>query len=243
MTRALSKSQPSMVITQGSNSAPQLLQALNIEKCYGGQVALEGVRLSVQPGEVWAITGPSGSGKSTLLHVLSGIVVPDSGEVWYGEERVDTATDTRRSVLRRSVFGLVFQFGNLIPELTAAENVALPLWLAKGVSRQEASDFARSVLEEVGIGGLANRLPGTLSGGEAQRVAVARAIAPRPRVLFADEPTGSLDSIAGAMVMDLLADLVQYYGMTIVLVTHDAAIAARATRQARLFDGRLTLDS
>jgi putative ABC transport system ATP-binding protein len=183
--------------------------------------------------------GPSGSGKSTLLHCLAGILVPDSGEVWFAGQRVDTMPEQRRSALRRDRFGFVFQFGQLVPELTAQENVALPLLLA-GTRRAAALPRARAWLDRLGLDGLGGRRSGELSGGQAQRVALARAMVAEPEVLFADEPTGSLDSLTGEQVMNLLVESARAHGTTVVLVTHEPRVAAYADREAIVRDGRVT---
>jgi len=197
--------------------------------------------VTVACGEILAVMGPSGSGKSTLLHTLAGIFPPDSGEVWLDGRRMDTLTESERTRLRRTVFGFVFQFGNLVPELTAADNVALPL-LLKRVSRKEAYRQAERWLDRLGLGGKSARRIGELSGGEAQRVAVARALALEPRAMFADEPTGSLDSLTGEKVMKLLTGLARERGITVVVVTHDVRVAAYADRQVLVRDGVVTAD-
>jgi len=179
------------------------IEARNVVFSFGTTPALRGASLAVNSGEVLAIMGPSGSGKSTLLHCLAGILVPDSGEILFDGARVDTMTETQRSSLRRARFGFVFQFGQLVPELTAAENVALPLLLS-GVRRAEALRKAYGWFERLGLAGMENRRSGELSGGQAQRVALARGLVAEPQVLFADEPTGSLDSLTGEQVMDLM---------------------------------------
>ena len=183
--------------------------------------------------------GPSGSGKSTLLHCLAGIFPPDDGEIFFDGQRLDRLSEARRTELRRTAFGFVFQFGQLVPELTVAENVALPLLLNR-VRRREARERALSWLARLGLEDKDARRTGELSGGEAQRVAVARALALRPRVLFADEPTGSLDSLAGEKVMDLLTGLAREEGTTVVLVTHDVRVAAYADREVVVRDGEVT---
>ncbi len=182
--------------------------------------------------------GPSGSGKSTLLHCLAGILVPDSGSVHLAGQRLDTLADAERSTLRRTRFGFVFQFGQLVPELTAEENVALPL-LLDGVGRREALGRARSWFDRLDLGGTERRRSGTLSGGQAQRVALARGLVTNPDVVFADEPTGSLDSLAGEQVMELLVGAARDHGTTVVLVTHDARVAAYADREIIVRDGRV----
>jgi putative ABC transport system ATP-binding protein len=220
------------------NETP-LLSARHVTKTFGSTQALRGVDIEVLAGEMVAIMGPSGSGKSTLLHCLAGVLVPDGGEVWFGGRRVDQMPDAERSALRRHSFGFVFQFGQLIPELPAVENVALPL-LLDGTGRRAALATARDALERLGMGGAAGSRPGQLSGGEAQRVALARALVLRPAVLFADEPTGSLDSVASERVMDLLVDATRDDGTTVVLVTHDARVAAYAAREVVVRDGQTT---
>ncbi|WP_306322013.1 MULTISPECIES: ABC transporter ATP-binding protein [unclassified Streptomyces] len=216
-----------------------LVEARAVELSFGSTPALRGAELTVAQGEIVAVTGPSGSGKSTLLHCLAGILVPDGGEIHYDGRRVDTLREAERSALRRDHFGFVFQFGQLVPELTAVENVALPLLLARG-RRASALSEARGWFERLGLAGLEGRRSGELSGGQAQRVALARALVARPRVLFADEPTGSLDSLTGEQVMDLLVGSVREQGTTVVLVTHEPRVAAYADREVIVRDGRVT---
>ena len=187
-----------------------------------------------------AVTGASGSGKSTLLHCLSGIVVPDAGEVHFGDLRVDRASEKVRSQLRRTAFGVLFQFGQLVPELTAAENVALPL-LLDGRPRSGAMAAARTWLERLGVDHQHDSRPGQMSGGQAQRVAVARSLVSEPRVVFADEPTGALDSLAGEQVLGELLRVARESGTAVVLVTHEARVAAYAQRELVLSDGRLAV--
>jgi putative ABC transport system ATP-binding protein len=214
-----------------------VLEAVGLHRSFGTTPALRGVHLSVAEGEVLAIMGPSGSGKSTLLHCLAGILAPDAGEVRFAGRRIDDLDEHARTVLRRDSFGFLFQFGQLVPELPAIENVALPLLLA-GRRRAPAQAQADPWFERLGIDGLQGRRPGELSGGQAQRVALARALVTAPRVLFADEPTGSLDSLAGERVMDLLVDTARAAGTTVVLVTHEARVAAYADRDVVVRDGR-----
>jgi putative ABC transport system ATP-binding protein len=213
-----------------------LIEARNVARSFGETQALRGASLAVASGEIVAIMGPSGSGKSTLLHCLAGIYRPDSGEVWFDGERVDGWDEDRRTRLRRTAFGFVFQFGQLVPELTSADNVALPLLFNK-VGRKEAYKRATSWLGRLGLGGLEGRRSGELSGGQAQRVAIARALVAQPKVVFADEPTGSLDSLTGENVMNLLVDSARAVGTTVVLVTHDARVAAFCDREAMVRDG------
>jgi putative ABC transport system ATP-binding protein len=221
-----------------SVSDDPVLVATGLVKRFRLTEALRGVDLTVNRGEILAIMGPSGSGKSTLLHCLAGILAPDEGSVELDGRRIDDLGEGARSTLRRTEFGFVFQFGQLVPELPAIENAALPL-LLNGQSRREALDVARLWLARLGLERLADRRPGELSGGEAQRVAVARALAIAPRVVFADEPTGSLDSLAGEQVMNLLIDAARTEGVTVVLVTHDARVAAYADREVVVRDGRI----
>jgi putative ABC transport system ATP-binding protein len=214
-----------------------LIEARNITKSFGQTQALRGASVSAASGEILAVMGPSGSGKSTLLHCLAGIFRPDGGEVWFDGQRIDRLDETKRTKLRRTAFGFVFQFGQLVPELTAADNIALPLLLNK-VNRKKAYDQADVWLRRLGLDALGGRRTGELSGGEAQRVALARALVGGPKVLFADEPTGSLDSLASEKVMDMLVDTVRQEGTTVILVTHDARIAAYADREVMVRDGR-----
>lgn len=181
--------------------------------------------------------GPSGSGKSTLLHCLAGIVPPDSGSILYGGREMATMNDAQRSALRRSEFGFVFQFGQLVPELTCVENVALPLRL-NGIGRKEAERTALSWMERLEVNDLGGKRPSEISGGQGQRVAVSRALVTGPRVLFADEPTGALDSLNGERVMELLTDAARSTNAAVVLVTHEARVAAYSDREIVVRDGR-----
>jgi len=219
-----------------------IVEARDVRFSFGETPALQGASLTATPGEILAVMGPSGSGKSTLLHCLAGILVPASGEVWFDGQRIDTLNETRRSTLRRDRFGFVFQFGQLVPELTAEENVALPLLLG-GVRRAEALGKARGWLDKLGLDGLGGRRSGELSGGQAQRVALARGLVTRPTVLFADEPTGSLDSLTGEQVMELLVASAREQGTTVILVTHEPRVAAYADREVVVRDGRVSADA
>jgi putative ABC transport system ATP-binding protein len=223
--------------TAAAASAAPILYCRQVHRSFGSTRALRGVDFAATAGEIIAIMGPSGSGKSTLLHCLAGILLPDKGEVVFAGERVDRMSESRRSALRRERFGFVFQFGQLVSELTAEENIALPLLLAK-VARADALASARPWFERLGLEGLEARLSSELSGGEAQRVALARALVADPPVLFADEPTGSLDSLAGEQVMNLLVDTARERGTTVVLVTHEPRVAAYADREVVVRDGR-----
>ncbi|RZU72723.1 putative ABC transport system ATP-binding protein [Micromonospora kangleipakensis] len=212
------------------------LEARGVVKAYGRTPALGGVTLAVAEGEIVAVTGPSGCGKSTLLHCLAGILRPDAGEVTWRGARIDTWSEAARSRLRRTEFGVLFQFGQLVAELTAAENVALPLLLA-GTGRREARTAALTWLERLGVAEVADARPGEMSGGQQQRCATARALVTEPRVLFADEPTGALDTLAGEQVLTQLVRLAREQRTTVVLVTHEPRIAAYADREVVLRDG------
>ena len=215
-----------------------VLEARDVVLSFGPTPALRGADVTVAAGEILAVMGPSGSGKSTLLHCLAGILVPDSGEIHFEGRRVDTMAEPERSALRRDRFGFVFQFGQLVPELTAEENVALPLLLG-GTRRAAALTEARGWFARLGLDGLEQRRSGELSGGEAQRVALARGLVARPSVLFADEPTGALDSLTGEQVMDLLVGAAREHGTTVVLVTHEPRVAAYADREITVRDGKV----
>ena len=215
-----------------------ILSCRDLRMSFGQTPALRGADFSVRRGEIVAVMGPSGSGKSTLLHCLAGILVPDKGEVLYGGQRLDKLGETRRSALRRAQFGFVFQFGQLVPELSALENVALPLLLA-GRRRPQAFAAAARWFAPLGLEGLEGRRSGELSGGQSQRVALARGLVAEPQVLFADEPTGALDSLTGEQVMDLLVDSARQQGTTVLLVTHEPRVAAYADREVMVRDGRV----
>jgi putative ABC transport system ATP-binding protein len=216
-----------------------LVVASDLHKRFGRSVALDGLSVDVRGGEVVAVLGPSGSGKSTLLLCLAGIISPDRGEVVYRGRRLASLSDATLTRLRRDEFGFVFQFGQLVPELTAVDNVSLPLRLA-GLRRHDAEDRAREWLARLDVDDVADQRAGEMSGGQAQRVAVARALVTGPRVVFADEPTGSLDSLNGELVMNLMVGAAREQGTTVVLVTHEARVAAYADRELVVRDGRLT---
>ncbi|WP_432991163.1 ABC transporter ATP-binding protein [Dactylosporangium sp. CA-233914] len=215
-----------------------LIEARDTVLSFGETPALRGAVFDAGPGEIVAVMGPSGSGKTTLLHCLAGILVPDGGEIRFDGRRIDKLSEHERSALRRERFGFVFQFGQLVPELTVEENVALPLLLG-GAKRGAAVEQAREWLERLGLGGMGRRRSGELSGGQAQRVALARGMINAPRVLFADEPTGSLDSLTGEQVMDLLVAVARERGTTVVLVTHEPRVAMYADREVIVRDGRV----
>jgi len=216
-----------------------IIEGRDLVLSFGETPALRGASISVKKGEVLAVMGPSGSGKSTLLHCLAGILVPDSGEVYFDGQRLDTMREAERSRLRRDRFGFVFQFGQLVPELTAEENVALPL-LLRGTHRDQALRAARSWFERLDLQGMERHRTGEMSGGQSQRVALARGLVARPDVLFADEPTGSLDSLNGELVMGLLTRAAREQGSTVILVTHEPRVAAYADREVIVRDGRVT---
>ena len=213
-----------------------VLTGRDLHKSFGTSHALRGAGITLAKAEIVAVMGPSGSGKSTLLHCLAGILRPDSGEVHFAGRRIDNLPDRERVALRRSSFGFVFQFGQLVPELPAVENVALPLLLG-GRRRRDALAAGRDWLHRLGIEGLDARMPGELSGGESQRVALARALVAEPAVVFADEPTGALDSVAADQVMELLVDAAHAQGTSVLLVTHEARVAAFADRTVLVRDG------
>ncbi|MFI6070643.1 ABC transporter ATP-binding protein [Actinoplanes sp. NPDC051343] len=217
-----------------------LIEARDITMAFGETQALRGADFEAAAGEIVAVMGPSGSGKSTLLHCLAGILVPGSGEVWFDGHRIDLLPETPRSALRRDRFGFVFQFGQLVPELTVEENVALPLLLG-GERRSAALRTAREWLGRLDLDGLGGRRSGELSGGQAQRIALARGLVAGPRVLFADEPTGSLDSLTGEQVMNLMVGVAREQGTTVVLVTHEPRVAAYADREVIVRDGRVAV--
>ena len=236
----------------GVNSAPEqgeahppgevIMRARGLEMSFGQTRALRGVDLDLLTGEVLAVTGPSGSGKSTLLHVMAGVLVPDAGRVDYhgGDTTQDIAAldEAARSRLRLKEFGFIFQFGQLLPDLSALDNVTIPLLLA-GTSRRRALAQARETLGELGLSEHLDKRPTQLSGGQAQRAAVARALVTGPRILFADEPTGSLDSLAAERTMEVLLASVRSRGASLVIITHDARVAAYADREVTVRDGRV----
>ena len=197
---------------------------------------LDGVDLEIRRGEFVAILGPSGSGKSTLLALMAGLDRPSDGEVALDGERIDGLSEDRLALLRRRKVGFVFQSFQLLANLTARENVQLPLEL---LGARDARSRAEALLADVGLAERAHHYPSQLSGGEQQRVALARAFAPRPALLLADEPTGNLDGATGAIVLDLLTGMRADHGATLVLVTHDPVVAARADRRIHLRDGRI----
>lgn len=207
-----------------------------IEYAYSRTVALRGVSLEVEPGEAVAVTGPSGCGKSTLLHAACGIIRPQRGTARLLGQDLARLNESERTKLRREGVGIVFQFSQLVPDVPVLDNVALPL-MFNGEQRAAARGTATAWLERVGMGSVRDALPAELSGGEAQRVAVARALVTDPAVVMADEPTGSMDTIGGEELLSLLLGHVRERAASLVLVTHDNLVAARADREVRLRDG------
>ena len=221
-------------------SAPPAVVARDLVRRYGdGDAAvdaLRGVSLSVAEGELVAVMGPSGSGKSTLMHILAGLDRPSGGDVWIGGEEITAMGDTALTKLRRRHIGFVFQFFNLLPTLTAEENITLPMRIAgERVDRR----WLDEVIGSVGLGERRRHRPSQMSGGQQQRVAIARAMLARPTVMFADEPTGNLDSRSSAEVLEMLRASVVEHGQTTVMVTHDATAATIADRIVFLADGRI----
>lgn len=222
----------------------EIIKVTNLSKIYqtgeSPVYALKAVNLSIEEGSFVAVTGPSGSGKSTLLHILGGLDKPSEGTVQYRDKDLYQYNDNQLSVLRRRRFGFVFQSYNLVKELTGYENMLLPVML-DGKKSDEA--YLNRIIEILGIGDRLNHLPGALSGGQQQRFSIARALANKPAVLFADEPTGNLDGKAGREVMTLLQTISHELGITMVLVTHDTKVAEQADRIIRLCDGTIAADS
>ncbi|MFD7133952.1 ABC transporter ATP-binding protein [Streptomyces sp. NPDC059894] len=216
----------------------EVLSAEGVELCYGETRAVRDAQLTVRRGEIAAITGQSGSGKSSLLYCLAGVLPVARGEVRFEGRSLAELDDEELSALRRERFGFVFQYGELLPELTVEENTALPLRLA-GRRKAEALAAAGEVLGRLGLADLRQRRPSQVSGGQSQRVAVARALVHRPAVVFADEPTGSLDSANATAVLDEFLALARSQGTAVVLVTHDADVAARADTHYIMRDGAL----
>ena len=223
-------------MTENNSPKNARLCIRDITKSYNSAPVLTGISLTIEPGETVAVMGPSGSGKSTLLHCMSGVLLPNDGDVIYGDTKVNSLSDADRSALRLHDFGFVFQDGQLLPELTARENVALPMIL-QGKKRSKSLVLADDVLGRLGLKDLTRRRPGQMSGGQAQRVAIARAMAGEPGVIFADEPTGALDQSTGHEVMQQLIALVEQTGTTLVMVTHDVKVADWCRRRVEIRDG------
>lgn len=220
-----------------------IIETRNLKKVYGGEtpvVAVDDITVVIERGEFVAIMGPSGCGKSSLLHMLGGLDRPTSGEIAIDGQRVDQLSETEWAELRRTKVGYVFQFFNLIPNFSAADNVELPARVA-GLSRAEARRRREELLDQLGLAGLGNATPARMSGGQQQRVAIARALVNDPALLLADEPTGNLDSRMAAEVVEVMRQR-NAAGQTIVMVTHDPTVAAAATRCLNLRDGRVVRD-
>ncbi|HTN02281.1 MAG TPA: ABC transporter ATP-binding protein [Planctomycetaceae bacterium] len=232
----------------GILAMPELhISAVAVEKAYrkGAHLVpvLHGVDISARKGEFLSIVGQSGSGKSTLLHLIGLLDGPDEGEIHLDGQRIDDLPARTRDELRNRVFGFVFQFYHLLPELSLIENVLSPLMIRHSVfsywkQRRAFNDAAREMIDRVGLGHRLSHRPSELSGGEMQRAAIARALVARPEILLADEPTGNLDAGSGREIMDLLVRLNEQEALTIIMVTHDAAVAAQAHRTVRLKEGR-----
>lgn len=227
-----------MVDPQWMVSDRAVLSGRGLVKRYGEQHALAGVDIDIHAGEATAVMGPSGSGKTSLLHVLAGILRADAGEIRLAGTRIDVLGEAKRSQLRRSEFGFVFQSGMLVAELSAEENVALPMLLA-GHARKNAVREARQWLHRLGLADKYTRRPGELSGGEAQRTAIARALAHQPKVIFADEPTGALDTVTGQATMDALLYSAAESGAAVMIVTHDRELADSLPRTVAIRDGKI----
>lgn len=222
-----------------------IISARNLHKSYGNNPVLRNVSLDIYPGESVAIMGPSGSGKTTLLHALSGIIKLDAGSVLFngpaGQVAVESLSERERTSLRANSFGFVFQQGLLVPELTAEENVSLAAMIA-GVPRQQARSISADLLNRLGLGQMLDRRMGEMSGGQAQRVAIARSQVNGAPVTFADEPTGALDSKTAREVMALLLTMIPQQGKTLLVVTHDPNVAAACSRVVYLQDGQIVSD-
>jgi lipoprotein-releasing system ATP-binding protein len=216
-----------------------MLEAKNIHKNYGPLEVLRGVDLTLNKGEIVSIVGPSGSGKSTLLHILGTLDRPGKGEIVINGNKVNALTDKQLAVFRNNNIGFVFQFHHLLPEFTAIENVCIPGWI-NGKKKKEVAARAKSLLESLGLGGRLDNKPGALSGGEQQRVAVARALINEPLIIFADEPTGNLDSAHARELHQLFFDLRKEYNQTFLIVTHNEELAKMSDRILHMKDGKMT---
>jgi lipoprotein-releasing system ATP-binding protein len=215
-----------------------MLTASNLSKRYGQLTVLKSVSLHIKKGEFITIVGPSGAGKSTLLHLLGGLDLPDEGEVTIMGQSLFNLPNKKQFAFRNKHMGFVFQFHHLLPEFSALENTSMPLWIG-GVSRTEAQQVATKILADVGLKERLHHKPAALSGGEQQRVAIARAIATQPAIVFADEPTGNLDTANAALVHELFLELQDRYKLTFVIVTHNEHLAELADRTFYMQDGKI----
>jgi len=215
-----------------------MLQAEGLVKSYGNLTILKSVSLHIQAGEIVSIVGSSGAGKTTLLSLLGTLAKPDSGTIAFEGTILNTLNNRKLAAFRNLNLGFIFQFYQLLPEFTALENVMMPALIA-GISKSEAQKKAKALLQELGLEQRSLNKPSALSGGEQQRVAVARALVNAPKIIFADEPSGNLDSLNAQKLHDLFFELRQKYGFTFVIVTHNTELAARADRQIQLIDGQI----
>jgi lipoprotein-releasing system ATP-binding protein len=215
-----------------------MLTATNIQKYYDQLWVLKGVDLTIKQGEIASIVGPSGSGKSTLLHILGTLDHPSKGEVMINSQKINFLNDKQVAAFRNQHIGFVFQFHHLLPEFTALENVCIPGWMA-GRKKKEVEDRAVQLLETLGLGSRVENKPNALSGGEQQRVAVARALINNPKIIFADEPTGNLDSANARELHQLFFDLRQQFNQTFLIVTHNEELAQMSDRILHMKDGKL----
>jgi putative ABC transport system ATP-binding protein len=233
-----------VVIQDPRKGRAAVVAATDVARRYGegdsAVDALRGVSMGLPEGQFAAVMGPSGSGKSTLMHILAGLDVPTSGRVWIGGEEITEMGDDELTLLRRRRIGFIFQFFNLLPMLSAEANIVLPLSIA---GEQPERDWVDEVIEAVGLADRRTHRPSELSGGQQQRVAIARALISRPTILFADEPTGNLDSTTSEEILALLRDSVDGFGQTTLMVTHDAQAAGIADRVLFLADGRIVEDA
>lgn len=213
-----------------------MLQGINLKKSYGNLEVVKGVNLSIEEAEMVAIIGPSGAGKSTLLHMLSTLDTIDSGDVLFKNKSLSKLHTTDLNHLRNKTFGFIFQFHHLLPEFTAIENICIPAWIAKQ-GKKESTKRATELLDRMGLSGRADHKPSELSGGEQQRVAIARALMNKPAIIFADEPTGNLDSANADQVNQLFVELNKEMNQTFVIVTHNDKLAGLANRIIRMKDG------
>jgi lipoprotein-releasing system ATP-binding protein len=216
-----------------------MLKAKDIHKHYGQLEVLKGVELELNKGEIVSIVGPSGSGKSTLLHILGTLDRPDKGEITISDNRINSLSDKQLAVFRNNNVGFVFQFHHLLPEFTAIENVSIPGWI-NGRKKKEVADRAKSLLESLGLGKRLDNKPNALSGGEQQRVAVARALINDPLIIFADEPTGNLDSANARELHQLFFDLRKQMNQTFLIVTHNEELARMSDRVLHMKDGKMS---